>query len=116
MGGTGSLGLVDANYDVSTGWATRPCCTAQATISSLLGRTLTEKNAKTECPHMHDWVTWLAVQQKLARHCKSTLLYKKQINLIPTAGGKKKEFHLGKLSKYQQISTFDQTGSQIIVM
>ena len=34
MGGTGSSGSVDANYDIENGSAMRPHCTAQGTISS----------------------------------------------------------------------------------
>ena len=34
---TGSLGLVDANYYTENGWAMRSYCTAQGTLSSILG-------------------------------------------------------------------------------
>ena len=37
VGWTGSLGLVDADYDLENGYAMRSCCTARGTLSSLLG-------------------------------------------------------------------------------
>ena len=37
VGWTGSLGFVDANYDIENGSARRSCCPAQGTLSSLLG-------------------------------------------------------------------------------
>ena len=38
----GSLGFVDANYDIANGWAMRSCCIAQGTLSSLLGENMME--------------------------------------------------------------------------
>ena len=35
LGGTGSLGLMDADYCLWNGEAMRSCCTAQGTVSSL---------------------------------------------------------------------------------
>ena len=37
VGWTGSLGLVDANHYIWNGSAMRSCCTAQGTLSNLLG-------------------------------------------------------------------------------
>ena len=34
VGWTGSLGLIDANYCIWSGWAMRSCCIAQGTLSS----------------------------------------------------------------------------------
>ena len=34
VGWTGSLGLIDANYCICSGYAMRSCCIAQGTISS----------------------------------------------------------------------------------
>ena len=46
VGWTGNGGSVDANYDISNGYATRSCCTAQGTISSLLGEIMLEGNVR----------------------------------------------------------------------
>ena len=43
-GWTGSLGLGDS--DTERGAATRSCCAAQGTLSSLLGQTMMEGNRK----------------------------------------------------------------------
>jgi len=71
-GWMGSLQLIDANYDTENGSAMRSCCTAQGTLSGLLGGTRMEENIKTG---MHIYVRQghFAVQQKLAQHCKSTI-------------------------------------------
>ena len=37
VGWMGSLGLVDANYDIWNGWAMKCYCIAQGTVSGLLG-------------------------------------------------------------------------------
>ena len=37
VGWMGCLGFVDANYDTENGEAMRSCCTAQGTLSRLLG-------------------------------------------------------------------------------
>ena len=37
VGWMGRLGFVDANYDTENGEAIRSCCTAQGTLSRLLG-------------------------------------------------------------------------------
>ena len=37
VGWTGSLELVDANYYIYNGWAMRCYCTAEGTVSNLLG-------------------------------------------------------------------------------
>ena len=37
VGWTGTLGLVDANYYLSKGWAMKSYCVAQGMISTLIG-------------------------------------------------------------------------------
>ena len=46
VGWMGSLGLVDANYDISNGQAMRSYCTAQGTMYSLLGWSTMEDNIR----------------------------------------------------------------------
>ena len=47
------------------------CCTAQGTISGLLGKNLMENEKK---KGMYGWLGHFAVQQKMKEHCKSTML------------------------------------------
>ena len=69
----GSLELVDANYYIQNGWAMKSCCTAQGTLSILLGQDMVDDSmGKRMYMCVYDWVT--AVQQKLAQHCKSTII------------------------------------------
>ena len=44
VGGTESLGLADANYDIQSGEAMRSYCTAQGTINNLLEQDMMEDN------------------------------------------------------------------------
>ena len=46
VGWSGSLGLVGANYDISNGKARRSCCTAQGTLSGLLGQNMMDANRR----------------------------------------------------------------------
>ena len=52
-----SLWLVDANYFIQSGEGMRSCCTAQGTISNLLGQTMMEDNMRE-----YDWVTLLTAE------------------------------------------------------
>ena len=56
-------------------WGIFTYCTAQRTLSSLLGKTMMEYNIrKGMCMYVR--LGYFAVQQKLVQHCKSTLLLK----------------------------------------
>ena len=46
VGWVGSLGLVEANYSIKTGTAMRSCCTAQGTLSNLLGWNMVEDSMR----------------------------------------------------------------------
>ena len=46
LSGVGSLGLVNANCDIWSGWARRSCCTAQGTLPNPLGQNVREENEK----------------------------------------------------------------------
>ena len=43
MGSLGLVGLVDADSYIWNGWAMGSCCTAQGTLSTLLGKNLMKK-------------------------------------------------------------------------
>ena len=49
MGWMGSLESIDANPDTENGSAMRSCCSAQGTLSSLLGQTRMEDSMRKEC-------------------------------------------------------------------
>ena len=69
--------LVDANYYILNGWTMRfYYYIAQGTIPNLLVQNMMEDSMrKRMCIYMYDWVyADYAVQQKLAWHCKSTML------------------------------------------
>ena len=54
-------------------WRTRPCCMAQGAASSPRDRPRGEDYLKRM--HMHVYVNHFALQQKLAQHRKSTILF-----------------------------------------
>jgi len=76
----GSLGLVNAPCYIWNGQAMRSCCTAQGTISSLLGQTRMEDDTgKGMNIHIRVgvdvWLGHFAVKLKLAPHCELIKAY-----------------------------------------
>ena len=58
VGWTGSLALVNANYDIENGLAMRSFCPARGTLSGLLGQTRMEENVRRRMD-MYNWVPLL---------------------------------------------------------
>ena len=65
----------------------RSCCIAQGTISNLLWWNMMEFEKK----NIHVWLAHSAVQQKLAQHCKSTILLIKNKGRVCSGLQKKKK-------------------------
>ena len=77
VGWIGSMGLLDENSCIWSGRAMRSCCIAQGTINLITydgtwQRIMWEK----ECIYI--WLGHFAVQQKLADHCKSIIIKRKE--------------------------------------
>ena len=64
--------LVDANYSIQNGWTMKSYCTAQGTVSNLLGQD-TMGYDRRKRTYIYVWQGHFAVQQIFAQHCKSTI-------------------------------------------
>ena len=56
VGWMGSLGLADANYYISNGWAIRSCSIAQGTISNHLWQNMIEYEKKNVCIYIYIYI------------------------------------------------------------
>ena len=83
VGQTGSLGLVDANYYVQKGYAMRPYCIAQGTVSNLLGQNMMEDNIRKGI-----WVTLLQSRNCTTFYINYTLILKSKKHLSEKRRGK----------------------------
>ena len=78
VGWSGRLGLTYIHYYVWNGWPMRTYCVAQGTLLSALWWPGWEGEPRKRGYIVYVWPIHFAVQQKLTRHCKATILQLKK--------------------------------------
>ena len=80
-GWTGDPGLIDANYCLWNGQATRSCCIALGTITCCFWWSMMKANMrKRMCICICNWVT-LLYSRKMTDHCKPSMIEKNENHL-----------------------------------